>query len=322
MAVIGTDDITSLSRQYVVPKIVDAVYTSNPFFFRLHQAGKIVPGGTQAEMPFLYAAPTNGGSYTGYDVLNIDPSENVKNGVWEWKQYYQPVTIDGLTMIKSDSPEAVANLLNVKFKIARMAMADNLGTDALRYDSADATKLDSVQRANDDGTVASSYAGLTRSSNTWLNATEDSATATLTLDKMQTLYGNVSEGGHEPTLILSRQEQYNRYWNMLTPIQRHNQASDADLNRAGGAGFSNLTFNAATWCVDSHVADGANSSNSRIEFLTEDFWVLETYKGRNFYLEPFQSGIVQDAYVSKLLWAGRLRCENPARNGNFSAITA
>lgn len=316
---IGTDTVTAVTRHFILPEVTDVIYNANVFFFRLNRAKKIIPGGTQLEFPFVYARMAAGGPYSGWQTLTITPTDNIKNGVWGWKQHYVPVAIDGLTMIKVDSPLAIANHVRLQFETAEMDMAANLAAGIYSDGSSVAEEIDGLQLAVDS---TGTYGGLLRSSNSWLAAQEDGSTATLTLTALQSLHGSTRKGGRSASIILSRQEQYNRYWRLcmnkasivLEPVARDGQLANA--------GFDNLLFNGVPWVVDDAMFDGPNTSNSAILMLNEDFIHLAVSPRADFYVEDFQSPITQDAMVSKLLWAGNLIVRNPARCGKMTAIAA
>lgn len=319
---IGADTLTALSRRHIMPMIVDNVYNSNPIFFRLYKANKrIIQGGTQIEVPLMYRRFTAGGPYQGYDTLTVAPEDTVKNGAWDWKQQYVTVAVDGLTLIKTDSPDSVANYLKFYFAQAEMEMAENLA-EGLWSDGTDTKQIDGLEAAVDDGGVATTYAGLTRSSNTYLNAQDDSTTATLTATSLQSLFGNVAEGGRHPTVIASRQEQYNRFWALNALNQDFpSQPAGSDVQLAS-AGFTNQLFNGVPWIVDSHVFDGPNTSNSAIVMLNEDYLYMAVSPRADFYLTPFQEPVNQDAMVAKMLWAGNLIVPNTQRQGKMSNVSA
>jgi hypothetical protein len=319
---IGADTLTALSRRHIMPMIVDNVYNSNPIFFRLYKANKrIIQGGTQIEVPLMYRRFTAGGPYQGYDTLTVAPEDTVKNGAWDWKQHYVTVAVDGLTLIKTDSPDSVANYLKFYFAQAEMEMAENLA-NGLWSDGTNPKEIDGLEAAVDDGGVATTYAGLTRSTNTFLNAQDDSTTGTLTATALQSLFGNVAEGGRHPTVIGSRQEQYNRFWALNALNQDFpSQPAGSDVQLAS-AGFTNQLFNGVPWVVDSHVFDGPNASNSAIVMLNEDYIYMAVSPRADFYLTPFQEPVNQDAMVAKMLWAGNLIVPNTQRQGKMSNVSA
>jgi hypothetical protein len=192
-----------------MPDVVDFVYRSNVVTFRLlSQNKKVVQGGTQIEVPAMYQGFTNGGPYQGYDLLDMSPNDTVKNLAFDWKQQYVPVAIDRLSLIKLNSPEAVE-------------MVDNIGTGVWSDAVTNPKQIDGLAGAVDAGSVTTVYGGLTRASNTWLNSTVDSSTATLTIASLQSLFTNATTGGRAPTLIASRADNYNRLQALAAPKQEY-----------------------------------------------------------------------------------------------------
>lgn len=320
---IGADVVTALSRRYIFPEIVDNIYNSNPFFFRVNQANKrIVQGGTQIEVPLMYTRFASGGPYSGYDLLNVVPSDTVKNAAFDWRQHYVNVTVDGLTLIKVDSAQAIANYIKMYFAQAEMEMAANLGFGLWSDGVTDPKEIDGLEGAVDDSGVLATYGGLARSTNTWWQAQDDATTATLTLATLQSLWGNCSTGGRHPTSIWSRQEQYNRYWALNIGQQDFPVQPMGHDEQMAAAGFNNLLFNGAPWLVDDNVFDGPSASNSAIVMLNESYIYWAVSPRADFYLTDFQEPVNQDAMVAKMLWAGNLVVTNVARQGKMTNVSA
>jgi hypothetical protein len=257
--------------------------------------------------------------------LAIAPSDTVKNAALDWKQHYVPLAVDGLSLIKANSPDAIANLIRLLSDQSQMEIAENLAT-GLWSDGSNVKDLDGLKLAVDDGT-GTPYAGLSRSTNTWWKSKVDSTSATLSYPVLQALFGNCTEGGRAPTLIASRQEQYNRYWaiNMGTaaaPIQSFPVQPSGSDELLASAGFTNLLFNNVPWVVDSHVFDGPGATNSAIVMLNEDFiyWFV-TPRG-DFAMEDWQKPPDQDAYVSMMLFAGNVGITNASRQGKLTNVSA
>ncbi len=316
---IGTNAVNSLSRRHIMPVIVDQVYNTNALFWRLNAANKKhIAGGTHVEAPFMYAELANGGPYQGYDLLDVSPNDTVKNGGWDIKQHYVPVTIDSRTLIQANSDEAVANLLKVQWEQARMQLSSNLG-DGLYSDGVTNPKeIFGLKGAIDNGTVATSYAGLLRSGNTYLNSQRDASTATMTLASLRSMVSNCTIGGHSPSIILSRKEQYNRLWALMVANQRFVNVDEAMTN----VGFQNISFDGIPWVLDDKVFDGPNSSNSAILFLNEDVIDLAIFGNTDVFMEDFQKPVNQDAMVGKLYWAGELMVLAPKVNGIMTNVSA
>jgi hypothetical protein len=317
---IGTNTVTALSRRLILPRIVDNVYNSNVLFYRWYHANKFTQqGGTQIEQPLMYSRMAAGGSYQGYQLLNVTPTDSVQNAAFQWAQYYTPVTVDGLTLLRADSPLAIADFIATQFKQAEMDMADNLGA-GLWSDGASATDIVGLRLAIDNGAIATSYGAINHSGNTWWNAQIDSTTTTMTLLALQNLFGSCTQGGRAPTIIFSTQANYNRYWNLnLSPQQFPVQPGGKDLQLAQ-AGFENLLFNGVPWLVESHIPTSGSEGN--IFFLNEDYAQIVTATRADFHLQDFQTPVNQDAMTALLLWAGQLVLGNIQRQGKFTAIAA
>lgn len=314
---IGTNELNSLSRRWIIPTVHDNLYKSNVMFFRLNAQNKVLlQGGLQIEVPLLYANFAAGGPYQGFDLLDTSPSDTIKNAAFDWKQYDVPISVDGLTLIKADSPEAVVNFLSAYFRNAQLAMADNLGTGIWSDVVTNSKAIDGLKGAVDDGTVAGTYGGLARSTNTWWKCQIDSATTTLALSAMQTMFGNCTQGGRHPTIICTTQANYNRYWNLSTGGQAFPVQPSGHDEQLAQNGFSNMLFNMVPILVDSKVP--AN----HLFFLNEDFFSLYVQTNRDFVQRDFREPVNQDAMVAFILWAGDLICENVSLQGKMTAVTS
>ncbi len=314
---VGTNTMNSISRRFLFDTVVDQIYLSITAFFRLNAMGKkIVHGGYQVEVPLMWQKFAAGGFYQGYDLLDITPSDTVKNGAWDWKQSYAPVTVSGLDLIRADSPEAVVNLLRLQFEQAQMQLADQIGNSVWTDATTNQKNIDGLKGAVDDGSVAPTYAGITRSSNAFWKSQLDSSTTTLTLASMQSMFGSCQAGGRTPTVIFTTQANYNRYWALNTSGQAFPTQPAGHDAQLAQSGFSNLVFNGVPVLVDSYVP--AN----HLFFLNENYMYLLVHPRGDFDFNEFREPVNQDAMTALILWAGNLIVTNCARQGKMTAITA
>jgi hypothetical protein len=331
MTAIGANTITSIARHFIMPQITDQVYGSNALLYRLMKGNKrMVQGGTQIEVPLLYKRFNTGGAYSGHDVFDTTPHDTVKNAMFNWKQHQVTWSVDGLTMLKADSPLAIANFLTLQSQQAYMEMAENLAVGLFGdgLGSLTTTKdLDGLAGLVGTGSSIGNqnYGGLDRTANSFWDSsvTGISSTQTMSNANLMTGFTAAQRGGQTPTLIVSGQDQWNRYWALdqsAVTFDRQPQGSDSLLKSAG---FTNLLFNNVPWVSDSHVTEGVvDSSNSRVYMLNENFlhWIVSPRA--DFYLKPFQEPHNQDAMVASLLWAGNFVCSNPDQQGgvfNYNA---
>jgi hypothetical protein len=314
---IGTNEINSISRRYIYPTLVDNVYRSNLMFFRLNARNKkILQGGLQIEIPLVYTRFAAGGFYSGFDLLDVSPSDTVKNAAFDWKQAYVPVSVDGLTLIRADSPDAVVNFLSFYFENAQTELAEILGAGIWSTVTTNAKAVDSIPAAIDNGSLAATYGGLTRSANTFWNATVTAITPPLSLSTMQTLFGTVTEGGRHPTLLVAPQFVYNLYWALSVPGQAFPVQPGGHDEQLAQNGFTNLLFNGVPLAVDSHVP--AN----QLFMVNEDYAYLYVNPRADFNMKEFREPVNQDAMTALILWAGNVVFSNLARQGKLTGVTS
>lgn len=313
----GTNEVNSISRRYIYPTLVDQVYRSNLMFFRLNARNrKVLQGGLQIEIPLVYSKFAAGGFYQGFDELDITPSDTVKNAAFDWKQAYSPVTVDGLTLIRVDSPEAVVNFLGFQFEQAQTDLADILGTGLWTTTVSNNKAIDGIPAAVDAGSIATTYGGLLRSANTFWNANVTNITPPLSLSAMQTMFGTCTEGGRHPTILVGPQSVYNLYWALSTPGQAFPSQPGGQDEQLASNGFTNLMFNNVPFAVDSHAPA------SQIFFLNEDYMYLYVNPRADFNMKEFREPVNQDAMTSLILWAGNVVFSNLQRQGKLTGVTS
>lgn len=266
----------------------------------------------------MYDRFTSGGFYSGLDDIAVVPQDTVKNGAWNWKQAGLGISFDGLTLAKTDDPAAIANIIQFTMDQAEMEMAEILGA-SLWNDASNVKELDSIRTAI---AATGTYAGIDRTStNTFWRSSPDTTTTTLTMPALQSQFSQCTVGGRAPTIIISRADQYNRFWNMNQVSQTFPTMPGGTDEQLARAGFHNQLFNGVPWVIDSHIPDGSGT-NSRIYMLNEDYWHWVVNSRADFYMEPFQQSQTQDAITAKLLWYGNLICTNVARQGLIQNVAS
>lgn len=330
MTAIGTNTLTSIARHFIMPQITDQIYNSNVLLYRLMKGNKrMVQGGTQIEVPLLFRRFNTGGAYSGYDVFDTSPQDTVRNAKFNWKQHQISWSVDGLTMLKADTPLAIANFLTLQSQQAYMEMAENLADGIFGDGVTNPKDIDGLGGIVGTGSAIGNqnYGFIDRATNAFWNSsvTGISGTQTMTNATLMAGWSAAQRGGQTPTLIVSNQDQWNRYWALGSVggsvVQDRSPAGHDTLLYQ--AGFTNLLFNQTPWIADSHVTPGVvNASNSRVYMLNENFLHYIVSPRADFYLKPFVEPHNQDAMVASLLWAGNLVCSNADQQGgvyNFNA---
>lgn len=321
MPAVGTNQLTALARHYILPQVTDNAYLkNNALLYRMIRGNKrMLQGGTQIEVPMMYRRFGGGsGTYRGYELLNTVPQDTIKNSFVEWKQHYASFAVDGLTLIRADSPLAIANHLNIQSQQMFMEMAENLAVGIYSNGITDPKDIDGLRAIVEDGNT---YAGFNRAVETWFQAKLDSATTTLTLSKMHGLFSDATIGATHPTIWFGNGVNYNRlYALMVNPtagyqVQYTREPGGSDELLAQ-AGFTNLMMENVPFVRDDQALD------PDIYALNENFFALVVSPRADFVLKEFKEPHNQDAYISTLVWAGNMICMNARAQARFDALNA
>jgi hypothetical protein len=298
-------EISAITEKYFRPKLVDNIFKSNVLLARLRDKQEKLDGGERVLLPVAYAVTTAAASYVGADTLSTTPNDQITSAEFIWKQYYANITITGLDELKNSGDAAKVSFVKSKVQLAEKSLAYALGSDV--YTGSTTPALVGLQTA-----VSSSrtYGGIDSSTYTWWDAQVDSTTTTLTIPKMESLFGLCSIGNVHPTIIVSTQAIWDSYFSLLQPQQRFMDSKMAD------AGWANVTFRGVPVVVDNRCP------TSYMFMLNEEYLKLFTHSKRDFKMEPFIKPVNQDIATAKVYYAGILACDNPRLQGVMSALTA
>jgi hypothetical protein len=77
--------------------VADNALNHNPIFYALKQKGKVKSwdGGIGIQESINYGPNANAGSYSGYDPLPTNASDNLSAALYEPKQYSVTITVSG-----------------------------------------------------------------------------------------------------------------------------------------------------------------------------------------------------------------------------------
>lgn len=324
----GTNTLTALSNRHLMKYITDVVFNASPITFRLKARNKdVVKGGLWIEQPWMYAKPNSGGWYTGPEILTTVPFDVVQDGSFPWAQLYNNVTVDGLTLNQSESDEKAMDYLTAQFEMAKLDWLDTLAV-GFWSDGSNPKSIIGINAAVDNGTVAASYGGITRSTNTWLNAQVDSTTTTMTLATLNALFGACTIGGRAPTVIAGDRANYIRYQNLNQAPSSSGAVFNQFKNVAmvdqqfASAGFDHLMYNNVPWLCDDHIDTVNATGDGTLFFLNEEYWTFVVGQGGNFVIEDFVKPPNQDAMTAIMKLYAQLICANPARQGKFIKLSA
>ena len=316
----GVDMISSISRRILREEATDVYYLGSPWTWRLWAKNKIVRrGGLHIESRFIYQPWSTGGAFYGPEVLNVEPSDPEISGAWDWKEYYTSVTIDQRSLIRADSEYAVANYVIEQCEIAKMDLRDKLAY-GIWSDGSNYKNFDGMYEVIDNGTVSSTYGGLTRSNYPFLNAQVDTSTTTLNIGSLNSLFDLASKGARSPKLIVSSRANLTRYENLLQgQVQITQPANVIDQTFASG-GFSGGWYRNQPWMVDEHI--NPTGTEGVLFMINDDYFELVINQNGDFVVHPFQQPTNQFVITALVYVAGNVICTNPQVQAKQTALSA
>ncbi len=120
-------------------KIADNVTNNNGLLRRLKKKGKLklVDGGRTIYRAFSFQKNSNGGFYSGYDVLPTGAADVISGAEYSWKQYAVPVAMSGLEELQNSGEEQLFDLLASRIDVAESTMDNDISigiyTDGTLY---------------------------------------------------------------------------------------------------------------------------------------------------------------------------------------------
>lgn len=256
--------------------------------------------------PLLYATTTAVGTYSGTDTLTTTANDQITAAEFNRAHYYGNITITHTDELANSGDAQIIDFVRAKVQACELSLASKMGTDLFGTYS-DTKGLAGIGLAIDS---TGTYGGIDRSTYTWWASDEDSSTATLTIAALQAGFGDVTVGNDKPSVIVTTQDIYDSYLNLLQPQQRF-----VDEETANG-GFTNLMFNSVPLVVDSHCTASA------LFFINEKYLTLMYHPKDNFRFDPFVKPTNQAAATAKIYWAGQLVGSNCRMQGKMTALTA
>jgi hypothetical protein len=290
-------------------KLADNVTENNALLARLEKKGKrkTFSGGRQILQELEYGENSTFGWYSGYDTLNIQPSDVFTSAVYDIKQCSVAVSISGLEELQNSGQEQMIDLLEGRINNAEKTMRNNMSTGVYSDGTANGGKqiggLALLVADAGTGTVG----GINSTTWTfWQNAKFDcttdggaAATSANILTYMNRMWLRLVRGADKPDLICADNNYYRLYMEALQPNQRFTSADMAS------AGFESLKYMSADVVFDGGM--GGSCPANHMYFLNTDYIYIRPHSARQYVpLSPDRFSTNQDAMVKLIGWAGNM----------------
>ena len=295
-------------------ELADNVSNSNALLARLSSKGNVrtVTGGRVIAEELEYAENATFKYYSGYETLDISPSDIATAAEYNWKQAAVAVTASGLEVeVQNSGKEAVIDLLDKRIGNAHRTMKNQISSGIYSDGTGSSSKqITGLQAQVADDPTTGTVGGIDRSTWTfWRNQMLTNATmsASVIQGYMQTLWIECCRGSDKPDLITADAYCYGYYWDALQAIQR----ITTDGGGKAAQGWASLAFLTADVIYDGD----SGHPDYGMYFLNTDFLFFRPHVNRNFVPLMRREATNQDAFVVPIVFAGNLTMSNAELQG-------
>ena len=318
-------DIIATTIQSRSGELADNLTNNNALLKRLQSKGNIRPfsGGNVILEEIMYNDPStnNANSYSGYEVINIQPDSPISAAQYSITQYADAVTMSGLEMLQNASKEAIIDLLDGRMQVSEARLLNRIASDIYGDGTGNGGKnITGLAAAVPDDPTTGTYGGINRAnwafwqSKKYSGVTDGGAAVSASnIQKyMTSLAIQLVRGNDKADLIVADNNYYSLYVQSLQAIQRITSEESA------AAGFASLKFYGGGTSADVVLDGGVGNActANHMFFLNTNYIFLRPHKERNFVpIGGERQAINQDAIVKLYGWAGNLTTSNSFLQG-------
>ena len=295
---------------------------NNALLKRLERKGnvKTVDGGRTIVQELEYAENGTYKRYSGYEALDISPSDVFTGAEYNYAQAAVAISISGLEELQNSGEEAIINLLAGRIKNADRTLMNNIALDIYSDGTADGGRqiggLQLLVAAVNTNTVGGINAG---TYTFWQNKVFSSltnggspASSANIQSYMNRLYLQLVRGADSPDLIVADNNYYRLYLESLQAIQRI--AGDSEAS----AGFNSLKYMNSDVVLDGGFGGGAPTNT--MYMLNTDYLFFRPHAKRNMVpIGDDRYAVNQDAMVKLIGFAGNMTTSNRFLQGYLGA---
>lgn len=335
MASPNLSEIVTTTLRNRTGKLADNVTRNNALLDRLKNRGKAKPfsGGRTIVQELSYAQNGTYKRYSGYEVLNISPSDVFSAAEFPIRQSAVAVSISGLEQLQNSGKEAIIDLLESRMQNAEDTMMNGMAADV--YSDGTATgQITGLQALVSTAPTSGTIGGIPRDTwQFWRNIAYSAVTdggAAATSANIQRYMNAVAlqlvRGNDGPDLIVAANGYYALYLESLQAIQRITD------EKMAGSGFTSLKYFGAGRSVDVVLDGGFQGYSSdtnpttggapanTMYFLNTNYIFYRPHRDRNMVpLDPDRFSVNQDAMVKLIGWAGNMTVSNSRLQGVLTA---
>jgi hypothetical protein len=298
-------------------KLADNVTNNNALLNRLRKRGKIKPvrGGRTIVQEIEYAQNGTYKRYSGYESLNISPSDVITAAEFNYAQAAAAVSVSGLEMLMNSGEEAAIDLLESRIANAEKTLTNGVALDCYSDGTADGGRqiggmaLLVSSAANTVGGInASTYPFWQNIKFSAVTDGGSAATSANIQSYMNRVWVQLVRGADRPDLITADNNYFRLYLESLQAIQRISSDEMAQ------AGFTTLKYMNSDVVLDGGVGGGCPANT--MYFNNTDYIYFRPHSDRNFVpIGDDRFAVNQDALVKLVGFAGNMTVSNRRLQG-------
>jgi len=326
---LDTGQLNLMTKEQYWPDVVSQVTTDTPFLTRLFKKKKMRGSGRSFKWT-LCTEVHDGQWYSGYEVLDVAPTDPFKEAEVDWVDHNIPISISGDELDKNTGKEAFHDLMAEKMKYAVDSAKKALGYAILQgrgsaYKEPDGiyNRATTTNSAIAEAPGSGTYAGITRGTddtgsglytNWWQNNYDDISGA-LTLKEMQKMISDCEEDGARPSIIVTGHRGIGTYYNQATSSQR------VDHDSVSALGFKSFQFAGIPIVADKYCYHDATNSESSYYFIDESDLELRFLNGKFMKRTPWFTPKDQDAKTMHIRNKFIFAVKSPRKHGVMFDVT-
>lgn len=317
----------------------DNMSRNNALLARMNKKGKIktFSGGRTIVQELNYANNTTFSWYSGYQTININPSQVFSAAEYPIRQAALAISISGLEELQNSGEEAIIDLLESRVENGEMTFMNGL-SNGIYGDGTVTGSISGLQLLVATSPTTGTVGGIDRAQWAfWRNITYSALTnggaATSSaniLRYMNAVWVQLVRGRDYPDLIVADNSMYRFFMEALQSIQRVSVDGGApDLAEAGFAslkyintdvvldgGFQGFAGDPLPFETSASTSSVGGMPTGTMYFLNNNYIHFRPHSQRNMVpLDPDRFSINQDAMVRLLGWAGNMTLSNAFLQG-------
>lgn len=255
--------LQALTREGVISDlIIDQNFKSNKFTQYLREKGMVDDKRGSAALTWNnnFGQSPNTVTFDGDDPLPINSmNSNLQRAALPWKSYADALVLPINDILDNeDSPEAIANLVEAQLDITKMSIIDKVAQDVItNTQSLNPKGLDGLAECIDNGTVAGTYANISRST----YGTRWNSPVSYTVLSTANLLNTIHAIDIQASIDAQRPDAYFTGPLLFGTLIESLQPQDAYIQpeMARTAGGNDLVFNGNPVFIDNHFPTGVAS---------------------------------------------------------------